>query len=123
MKECDFFLLGVEPIGNRTNEELISAYDNIIDKKFIFSPLAEIGFVFEEASFAFEIKSDISEIKNAKTIIARCSVDGKSIQMGKSTKYGLKELENYLQNNFDFDIARKIINRDQNYALLLIKKK
>lgn len=66
MIECDFFLLGVDLIGNRTDEEFISAYDNIIDKKFIFSPLAEIGFVFEQARFAFEIKSDISKVKGAK---------------------------------------------------------
>lgn len=123
MKECDFFLLGVELIGNRTNEALISAYDNIIDKKFIFSPLAEIGFVFEDASFAFEIKSDISEIKNAKTIIARCSVDGKSIQMGKSTKYDLAELKSYLLDKYSFYSVKELINKDNNYALLLIRKK
>ena len=121
MIACDFFLLGVDLIGNRTDEECISAYDNILDKKFIFSPLAEIGFVFEQASFAFEIKSDISEVKSAKTIIARCSVEGKSIQMGKSTKYILAELKSYLLNNYSLDVVRELINKEHNYALLLIR--
>ena len=93
------------------------------NKKFIFSPLAEIGFMFEDASFAFEIKSDISEIKNAKTIIARCSVDGKSIQMGKSTKYDLAELKSYLLDKYSFYSVKELINKDNNYALLLIRKK
>lgn len=122
MDERDFLLLGVDLIGNRTDEEIISSYDNLKDKKFIFSPLAEIGFVFEEASFTFEIKKDISEVAGAKTIIAKCSVEDKNIQMGKSTKYVLTNLESYLQ-RYDFDSINEFTNMDYNYALLLIKKR
>jgi len=122
MSDMDFFLLGVDLIGNRTDEQIISAYDNIIDKKFVFNPLAEIGYNFEQSNFVFEIKNDVSEVGKAKTVIARCLVGGQNIQMGKSTKYTLKEIKDYLQNNFNFEILNEIVDSTQNYALLLLKK-
>jgi len=122
MTEQDFFLLGVDLIGNRSNKELMKAYDNIFNKKFLFNPLAELGYNFERCVFKCEIKDKVSEVLSSKTIISRFTVNGIDVQIAMSTKYSLPDLKYYLKNQYKFRILKDITNDDGTYVLLLLSK-
>lgn len=122
MSKQDFFLLGVDLLGDRSDEELRGAYDSIYNRKFLFNPLAEIGCEFEHCEFKSEIKARISEVPKSKTVISWFTVDNEDIQVSISTKYDLTSLKSYLKDRFGFHILKDVINDTGEYAILLMAK-
>ena len=122
MSAQDFLLLGVDLLGGRSDEELLKAYDSIYNKKFLFNPLADLGFNFNQSTFKCEIKDNVSEVPNSKTVTSWFSINGANVQIAKSTKYDPTNLKDYLK-KFKFYVLKDIINDNRNYALFLMTKK
>ena len=121
MTDKDLFLLGVDLIGERSKEELVSSYDSIYNRKFLFNPLQDLGITIEDCNFRCYIDDKISEIRNSKTIVSSFTQD-REIQMAFSTKYELESFKIYLKENYGFQTIKKIINDFGDYAILLLKK-
>lgn len=121
MSTEDFFLLGIDLIGNRSDQELLSAYDSIYNRKFLFNPLADIGYNFGQCNFKCHIRDMVSEVPNSKTIVSSFTRN-KEIQMAISTKYDIESTIQYLKKQFKFRVAKKIVNEAGNYAILLLTK-
>lgn len=115
----DFLLLGVDLIGDRSDSELISAYDSSYNRKFLFNPLDSIGLKFGRCRFDCYIREKMSEVPKSKTIVSSFWVD-EEIQMAISTKYDLESLRKHLVNHFGFSVLTVVINDAENYAILLM---
>lgn len=124
MSNQDFLLLGVNLIGNRSDEKLISAYNSIYNREFLFNPLADVGFELEHCDFKCYVKNDVSvsDVSNSKTIVSSFIAEGKEIKMAISTKYDLENLKEYLKTQFGFCILKDIVNDTGDYAILLLAK-
>ncbi len=119
----DFFLLGVDLIGSRSDDDLKASYGSLYNKDFLFVPLSEIGYNFERALFECSISDKISDVSGSKTIISSFKLeDNKKICAAISTKYDLESLKTYLQDKFGFKILKDVTNETADYALLLLGK-
>lgn len=116
--------MGVDLIGNRSDQELLSSYDSDYNKRFLCSPLEDIGAKFDDCLFDFQISDIVSEVKKSKSIISYVSYGTiyKNIQVSISTKYEIESLKEYLENRFRFRMLKEIINEDKNHAILLLAK-
>ncbi len=109
-------------VGDRSDEDLTSAYDSIYNWKFLFTPLADLGYEFEQCTFRSEISNKLSEVPKSKTIVSWFTTPNEDIQVAISTKYNLNSLKEYLETRFDFHTLDVAIDDTGSYVILLLKK-
>lgn len=102
MSTRDYLLLGVEYIANRSNQELIENYSDIIMKEFLFGPIKDVEGAPPNWQNLFyydviESPSKYSCIENSKTVIGLVTYKGHSIQLFSSTKYEKQGFEEFLK--------------------------
>lgn len=119
----DYLLLGLELIGKRTDDDLRTSYDSLFNRKFVFLPLQDLGYEFEESEFSITIQENISDVAASKTIISNVDLpDIGSVRLAISTKYNLDEFMTYVEETFRLQVITSLVNESNNYALLLLKK-
>lgn len=122
MSEEDFLLLGMDLIGERSDEDLKSGYNSLYNKEFLFNPLADIGYDFERCDFNCSVRTGVSHVPNSRTVVSSFFSADKEIEMAISTKYDFESLEEYLKTVWRFHILTSIVNKRGDYAILLMTK-
>ena len=121
MSKEDFLLLGIDLLGERSDEDLKSGYNSLYNKEFLFNPLADIGYDFERCDFNCSVRTSVSHVPNSRTVVSSFSAD-KEIQMAISTKYDFESLEEYLKTVWRFHILTSIVNKRGDYVIHLMTK-
>ncbi len=118
----DSFILGVDLIGGRTEEDLILSYNSIYNQKFLFNPLEDVG--FDQSDFDFDccIAQNSSDVDAALTVESYFYNDAKRILVASSTKYVPSKLEIFLTDRFPLVVDMKYVNDEETYLILQLRK-
>lgn len=134
-EDKNHFILGIDLIGGRTNDEITDSYDNSCMKEFCFNSLKEIKthkYIYDERKFDIFIddevtlKLDSTNDTSENVIVKNLIIKFDEIQLVKSTKYDFDTISKYFKNNFDFKEDHGVdyfINDDRTYAIFLLGKK
>jgi hypothetical protein len=128
MSEDDTLLLGVELIGDRTDEALIANYSDDYMTAFLAGPITDVYGRTEPDPPAFRYRvekrnSRYSVVSRAATVVGRITHRNQPIEMFYSTKYDAAALEAFLL-EMGFTIAEIVYSEHEppRYANYLLRR-
>jgi hypothetical protein len=128
MSDEDTLLLGVELIGDRSDETLINNYSDDYMEAFLAGPITDVFGRTEPYPPAFNYSvakndQEYSEVPKAATIVGRINHRNQPIEMFYSTKYEATSLETFLEHRGLLILDRVYSEHDPpRYANYLLRR-
>jgi uncharacterized SAM-dependent methyltransferase len=110
----DHIILGLEFIAGRSDEELVSNYNDERMKKFLYGPISDVGDSEPdwENKFSYTVTRDSrSKIPNSRTVVGYVQHSGHNVELFQSTKYDQASIEQLLVSS-GFEIVDEYFSDD-----------